>query len=52
MGTFSDDSPATYRFQPALRQEAARQVEAALKQQSQQKGYADLWGRGFGQRRA
>ncbi len=50
-GTFSDGSPATYRFQPALRQEAARRVEAAQTEEPA-KGLRRLWGvagqRGYG----
>jgi len=38
-GRFEDDTPATYRFQPALRQEAARRLEAGL-HEGQQNGYA------------
>ncbi len=37
--TYEDDTPATYRFQPALRQEAARRLDSALIE-SQQVGYA------------
>ena len=37
--TYKDDTPATYRFQPALRQEAARRLDASLIV-SQQVGYA------------
>ena len=38
-GWFDDDTPATYRFQPALRQEAERRLEEA-KKEVQRKGYA------------
>ena len=48
---YDDDTPATYRFQPALRQEAARRLDASLKE-SQQVGYAayGVWlaNRGYG----
>ena len=37
--TYEDDTPATYRFQPALRQEAVRRLDVALAE-SQQVGYA------------
>ena len=36
---FTDDTPATYRIQPALRQEAARRLDSSL-MASQQVGYA------------
>ncbi len=49
--TYDDDTPRTYRFQPALRQEAARRLNAAL-MESQQVGYAAygawLANRGYG----
>ena len=38
-GWYGDDTPATYRFQPALRQEAARHLDEAQKE-NQRKGYA------------
>jgi len=38
-GWYKDDTPATYRFQPALRQEAASRLDAARKE-DQQRGYA------------
>ncbi|MEP7134536.1 MAG: tetratricopeptide repeat protein, partial [Chloroflexota bacterium] len=50
-GTYEDGTPATYRFQPALRQEAAHRLDSAL-EESQQKGYAAygawLANRGYG----
>jgi hypothetical protein len=32
---YEDKTPATYRFQPALRQEAARRLDASLKERQQ-----------------
>jgi tetratricopeptide (TPR) repeat protein len=50
-GTFEDGIPATYRFQPALRQETARRVDENQKE-NQSKGYASygawLAERGYG----
>jgi len=37
--TYDDDTPGTYRFQPALRQEATRRLDSSLIE-SQQVGYA------------
>ncbi len=39
-GWYKDDTPATYRFQPALRQEAAHRLDSTLKA-NQQNGYAE-----------
>ncbi len=48
---YKDDTPATYRFQPALRQEAAHRLDPTLKA-NQQNGYAAygawLANRGYG----
>lgn len=52
-GWYEDKTPATYRFQPALRQEAAHRLDAlGALEETQQKGYADygawLARRGYG----